>query len=85
MKEEISFPTISHHIVQSNGRKTAHRGPPSPVTHSTVQARHRALNPHSRVPEQGAGGKGRASASVETMPKEQMMIYIMCEEILVCS
>lgn len=63
--------TISHHIVRNNGRKTAHRGPPSPVTHSTVQARHLVLNLHSRVPVQAAGGKGKACVSVETCQKNK--------------
>lgn len=65
---------ISHHIVRNSGRRTEHRGAPSPAMHSTGQARHPALNLHSRVPEQAAGGKGKAYASVETVPEEPMMI-----------
>lgn len=74
LKQEIFLTTISHHIVRNSGRRTEHRGAPSPATHSTVQARHPALNLHSRAPEQAAGGKAKAYASVETVPKEPMTI-----------
>lgn len=74
MRKLIPASQGSNHIVQSSGRTTEYKEAPSPVTHSTAPARHPALKLQSKVHVLAARGKGTASASVETVQKQEEMV-----------